>query len=368
MDARHNHDSIVRKKIFFYTLMFTITFVIILVFLNFFMLKLLDRDPEYIVQRGYINIKRALTGKFPDLLKGKKRRNEYRIMVPVPYTVANMLPNVRRKDVTTNDLGFRGTLNYQEQIALAKSIHNKGGKVVVFLGGSAAFGCDSSSDETSIVGYLNRIAKEENLSITTFNFGMGSYTSTQELACLIFYALDLEPDLVVVYDGFNDMVRVVSKKFYNVGVKIPFAFPRIRKSYPQQYSSVFLDRKYNNNDDEVDQKALKEVLDNYEKNLSIMVKIMETYGKKTLLTVQPYRGFRNGLNPQEKENSIYEEFIKRAKKIAREEIKAEYIETTDLLEDKKNVDDYFDDAVHMKDLGYGLVAKKLFPTITSMLE
>lgn len=52
--------------------------------------------------------------------------------------------------------------------------------------------------------------------VTIYNGGVCSYTSGQELIKLLRDALQLEPDMVIVYDGYNDLA-------FNVSVEYPFA-------------------------------------------------------------------------------------------------------------------------------------------------
>lgn len=76
-----------------------------------------------------------------------------------------------------------------------------GRKLAFFLGGSAAFGHYASSNATTITGYMNRMQ-------TTYHFvngGVPSWNSLQELFRLNYQILEYDPDLVIAYDGGNDM-------------------------------------------------------------------------------------------------------------------------------------------------------------------
>lgn len=58
--------------------------------------------------------------------------------------------------------------------------------------------------------------------VTIFNGGVVGYTSTQELIKLLRDILFMEPDMVIVYDGFNDMTAP--------SVPGPFAFKELQKA------------------------------------------------------------------------------------------------------------------------------------------
>lgn len=75
-------------------------------------------------------------------------------------------------------------------------------KLAFFLGGSAAFGFGNSSNETTIPGYLNQFQAE----YFFVNAGVPSWNSTQEFYRLALESLSYHPDLIVVYDGFNDAI------------------------------------------------------------------------------------------------------------------------------------------------------------------
>jgi hypothetical protein len=75
-----------------------------------------------------------------------------------------------------------------------------GRKLAFLLGGSAAFGFLSSSDDATITAYLNRLQDE----YFFVNAGVPGWNSTQEMFRLAFQILDYKPALVVTYDGAND--------------------------------------------------------------------------------------------------------------------------------------------------------------------
>lgn len=78
--------------------------------------------------------------------------------------------------------------------------HAGGRKLAVLLGGSAAFGYLSTSNETTITSYLNRLQSE----YFFVNAGVPSWNSTQELFRLAVEIDRLRPAVVISYDGGND--------------------------------------------------------------------------------------------------------------------------------------------------------------------
>jgi len=77
----------------------------------------------------------------------------------------------------------------------------KGNRRLAFLlGGSAVFGYGNSSNDTTISGYLNALQNEYHV----VNAGVLGWNSNQEFYRLALELLPYRPDLVLVYDGFND--------------------------------------------------------------------------------------------------------------------------------------------------------------------
>ncbi len=111
-----------------------------------------------------------------------------------------------------NELGFRGELPPEE----------KGDEYrIIFLGGSAAF--NGEPLENSIAKKLEKYLKERGLAnVRAYNWGVTSYNSAQELSALVHHAIDFEPDMVVVYDGANELQQY----FYDP-----------RPGYPHDYAS-----------------------------------------------------------------------------------------------------------------------------------
>ena len=117
-----------------------------------------------------------------------------------PFAITK--PNQVGKFVNINSDGFRGN-----------EIRDDDKYMVIFLGGSTAFGTVTSSDETTIPALIEKKLNEENLNIQIINAGIPSATSIDELYLLENYLLKYNPDLVIMYDGWNDIVERKKVKF-----------------------------------------------------------------------------------------------------------------------------------------------------------
>jgi lysophospholipase L1-like esterase len=117
-----------------------------------------------------------------------------------PYEHWVIRPNLRSRFFRTNSLGFRGP---------ETTVQKPDGRFrIVVLGGSSAWGFGSTADERTIPGRLEALlrAKYPGRDIEVVNAGQIGFTSTQEL---IFYhrmIAPLKPDLVFLFDGYNDVL------------------------------------------------------------------------------------------------------------------------------------------------------------------
>lgn len=112
----------------------------------------------------------------------------------VPYVNFGLSPEFE----SHNSLGYRGP-----EIAIPKP---EGVFRIVAMGGSTTYGFDMTYEE-SYPAQLERILVEEYgyTQIEVINAGVPYYTSWETLANFQFRVLDLQPDMVLIYDGINDL-------------------------------------------------------------------------------------------------------------------------------------------------------------------
>jgi lysophospholipase L1-like esterase len=109
-----------------------------------------------------------------------------------PFTVYTNLPEQETEKFTIGPEGFRGP---RVDLSVRKE------KRIAILGGSAAFGLLAGSDDQTFAGLLARAHPDWQV----INAGVTGFLSGQELAHLVHHVVDTEPDLVVVFDGWNDL-------------------------------------------------------------------------------------------------------------------------------------------------------------------
>ena len=116
-----------------------------------------------------------------------------------PYLGFRNSANLKGERLNTNSLGYRG-----EEVTQPKPSDMTR---IVVLGGSTAMGYGVYDDET-IPAYLEKILKDElpDQQIEVINAAMAGFNSSQELVQLSLDVLDLEPDMVIIIDGANDLL------------------------------------------------------------------------------------------------------------------------------------------------------------------
>lgn len=137
--------------------------------------------------------------------------------VPHPYLSYALNPAYRSADgrARHDALGFRGPETTRAKPA--------GTYRIVCLGGSTVYDTEIAADEDTFVAQLQAILRAEHPEVEVLNGGVGGYTSFETLIDLALRILEVEPDLVVLYQNSNDVhTRVVppgAYRFDNTGYR-----------------------------------------------------------------------------------------------------------------------------------------------------
>jgi lysophospholipase L1-like esterase len=110
-----------------------------------------------------------------------------------------IIPNQSTGSITINTLGFRGAEFSEEKPSDTYRIF--------MVGGSTMFGAGATSDETTIPGYLQHLLSEKDFEfdIKVINSGIQGADSNTELNLIEQKLVTLSPDLIIIYDGWNDL-------------------------------------------------------------------------------------------------------------------------------------------------------------------
>jgi hypothetical protein len=116
-----------------------------------------------------------------------------------------MLPNQHFETININSHGFRGPE--------FSSIKSENTYRIFVVGGSTTFGTGTTSDEATIPGFLQKKFDNEEFpkNIEVINAGISGLFSGTEVGLINQQILEFNPDLLIIYDGWND----IAKKYDN---------------------------------------------------------------------------------------------------------------------------------------------------------
>tara|TARA_Y100000590_G_scaffold23573_1_gene26985 strand:+ start:4896 stop:6449 length:1554 start_codon:yes stop_codon:yes gene_type:complete len=132
-------------------------------------------------------------------MDNEKKRQLCVDLYEIKISEMELVPNQESQSITINSLGFRG-----DEFSAEKSDSTYR---IFMLGGSTMFGHGSTSDQTTIPGYLQEFFQnnyEEN-NIEIINSGIQGADSFDELNLIKTRLLDYSPNVIVIYDGWNDL-------------------------------------------------------------------------------------------------------------------------------------------------------------------
>jgi len=128
---------------------------------------------------------------------------------PHPYLSYYPTPNYRKGLTSHNSLGYRG-----DEFALKKP---DGVYRIVALGGSSTYDVSIKDNADTFTAQLEKLLKEDYgyQNVQVINAGVPGYNTWEILVNLEFRVLDLDPDLVIIYENTNDVhARLVQPSAY----------------------------------------------------------------------------------------------------------------------------------------------------------
>ena len=144
---------------------------------------------------------------------------------PHPYLVYYPTPNYRKGQTFHNALGYRSA---EISIEKPSDVYR-----IVTLGGSSTYDVRIEDNDKTFTAQLEKLLTEEYgyQNVEVINAGVPGYNSWEILTNLEFRVLDLDPDLVIIYEGTNDVhARMVEPDSYqgdNSGRRQPWVVPPV---------------------------------------------------------------------------------------------------------------------------------------------
>jgi hypothetical protein len=254
-----------------------------------------------------------------------------------------------------NTQGFPG-----RELALSKG---RSEVRIAIIGGSAVW---SGKTEFSIAAYLEKELKMRHpeTECRVVNWGRQSYISMQELILLQRNVLPLNFDLIIIYDGYNDLFVPM---FAEGEVGYPYLYTNLRQRsevnfinlrYVHRFlaskSAIFHHLMKSTISEDVSKHFdLGKCIEEYRRNLYQMALLARGYGSRIMFCVQPYIGKKLKSDSEqrlasreflEKMEPAYSMLVESAKEVA-EGTGSYYLNTVDLFKGTRQ--ELFYDRVHI---------------------
>jgi len=168
-------------------------FFIILIFITLVIAEGFLRSSFLFNEYDCAFIKQELFQDLTNLEKENMCRENTKIEYNIVGPIRLLLPQ-QGSHININSDGFRGNEN-NFQIDDYK---------IFFLGGSTAFGAGSSTDNTTIPAILEKKFQDLELNVKVINAGLPGSRSIEERYYLEKYIISYSPDMIIMYDGWND--------------------------------------------------------------------------------------------------------------------------------------------------------------------
>jgi len=277
-------------------------------------------------------------------------------------------PNQHYTTIDINNNGFRGN-----EIEVKKAIDTYR---IFVIGGSTVFGVGSSSNETTIPGYLQEyFLTIPELNVEVINAGIPKAFSNTEFNYIQNEILDYEPDLLIIYDGWNDSSRPANKYFINSGETSLFSEIMRVLMKNQYYETVgILIKNWNNFRADTTDSFTKPNYDDIDERVKLWKQTWtkvcnqgEKEGFEVIVTLQPILGTGNKqLTIEEQKNYVrfhqdivlpnYLKYIPAVNEL--NSICSNSMDLTNIFDN--NLETIYYDKGHVGDVGNKIIAKKLF--------
>ena len=305
---------------------------------------------------------------------------DYKSIIDFEKPYKHLEPNQKTDTVNINSFGVRG-----EEFNLKKEsdVYR-----IVMLGGSAMYGVYVTSDLATIPSFLDKKIQRENpnFKVEIINAGINGSDSFDELSFLMDRLLKLEPDMIFVYDGGNDLLNKISEEEILKDpwpTEIDKVSKKLRNYYKTTHLIEFLDRviqknifnDQNRKSEEISEDKIERKILLWSERWSEFCEREDMSEKDIIIAVQPYLG------TGEKNFSNWEKMIKQNN--MKTDV-AEYfpllIDNLEKIEKKctktmnltnsfdNNSETIFYDLIHVGDKGNEIVVDRIYDEILPILK
>ena len=286
------------------------------------LIEKIQRDPHFndVDVEGYIK-------EVEKIITMEKKRNLGNWVSFKSFT-----PNVVGRHITTNDYGIRSPWSLREMVQRARNNRRADIRNIVILGGSTAFGYGVINDKQTISRVLNSMLGEDGYEV--FNLAQGGFTSFMDLFSLSAIGLYLEPDIIIVMEGYADIFHLAYKS--NGGELAWGLFSGSERKSDPKFAFGF-----------------------HYQNLDAILRLGTQSDRQVILAFQPLSGFENDStidNDKIKKVWTFYPRIREMMRLVAENNGAEFLDLSTIFKEEKNSSINFFDQVHLTVTGQRKVA------------
>ena len=251
-------------------------------------------------------------------------------------------PNVAGRYITTNDYGIRSSWSLKEMVQRARNNRRANIRNIVMLGGSTAFGYGVINDDQTISSVLNSMLEEDGYEV--FNLAQGGFTSFMNLFSLSTIGLYLEPDIIIVMEGYADILHLA---YESKGGELAWGlFSGSEKKLDPKFAFGF-----------------------HYQNLDAILRLGTQSNRQVILAFQPLSGFENDStidNDKIKKIWAFYPRIREMMRLVAENNGAEFLDLSTIFKEEKKSSINFFDQAHLTVTGQKKVAKVFAETIKNL--
>jgi hypothetical protein len=286
--------------------------------------------------------------------------------------VYTLEPNQHKETVNINNYGFRGS-------EISKIKDDETYRIFV-VGGSTTISLRAPSDEQTHPGFLQKLfdKSELNFPIEVINAGTPSFASSQELSIIKNKIVDFQPDLVIVYDGSNDL-------------NLPYGYTPTKSSFKASLTDGFnrylsfwetvpiLYHAFNNSSHEkihtFDSSTIESKVKLWKENIHSICEIGNEEDFDVIILLQPILGTGNKKLTEYEQNQYnlfqHEKVLQSYEKFSNELINLD--ESCTEVKDFRNIFDSYDETIyfdntHVTYQANQIIAQNIFDLIYSIVE
>ena len=143
-------------------------------------------------------------GKEMDFELKKKICEQSKFVKVTDYPVYQFEPNQNLDTININSFGFRGEDFTEKKDSSTFRIF--------MVGGSTTLGSGSTSDNTTIPAFLDKKFLDNDFDVEVINAGVSAATSIEEAYKIRHIFKKYQPDMFLIYDGWNDSFKHLENK------------------------------------------------------------------------------------------------------------------------------------------------------------